>query len=232
MLMKGKREQCEFQIQKQKIIIDKSEDVRQHRLQERQFLLDMMPKKSICAEIGVLHGDFADCIIKKVKPKRLHLIDSWRVYQLCKDNIVSSEYANVEREFRLYCRCIDFNKSIAEILEDIHKSVLKRFRTAIKTHKVIVHRNLSINVCQLFSNNYFDWIYIDGNHDYTFVKQDLELYFRKVKPNGFIAGDDYTIRSNWQSGYGDVKKAVDEFVEKWPVKVVIIEKHQYILQKI
>ena len=38
---------------------------------------------------------------------------------------------------------------------------------------------------------YFDWIYIDGNHTYEYVKQDLEGYRPKVKPGGYMAGDDY-----------------------------------------
>jgi len=37
-----------------------------------------------------------------------------------------------------------------------------------------------------------DIFFIDGAHDYTSVKKDIELSFPKVKTNGFICGDDYS----------------------------------------
>ena len=43
----------------------------------RKFLLEMMPKNSICVEVGVWEGNFSEQILKTVKPKKLILIDSW-----------------------------------------------------------------------------------------------------------------------------------------------------------
>lgn len=36
-----------------------------------------------------------------------------------------------------------------------------------------------------------DFVYIDGNHDPEFVKQDIKLYWPKIKSGGFISGHDY-----------------------------------------
>jgi len=36
-----------------------------------------------------------------------------------------------------------------------------------------------------------DFVYIDGNHDYEFVKKDIELYYPKVKKGGVIGGHDF-----------------------------------------
>ena len=50
-----------------------------------------------------------------------------------------------------------------------------------------------------------DFVYIDGNHEYDYVKRDIENYFRKLKKNGVIGGHDF---------YGDfngIIKAVMEF---------------------
>jgi len=44
---------------------------------KRRFLLEKMPKNSICAEIGVWEGDFSSQILKTAKPKKLFLIDPW-----------------------------------------------------------------------------------------------------------------------------------------------------------
>ena len=43
----------------------------------RKFLLEMMPKHSVCAEIGVSQGLFTEEILEVVQPKKLHLIDPW-----------------------------------------------------------------------------------------------------------------------------------------------------------
>ena len=52
-----------------------------------------------------------------------------------------------------------------------------------------------------------DFIYIDGNHNYKFVKQDLNNYFNKVKIGGVFAGHDI----NKKEG---VTKAVFEFIKQ------------------
>jgi predicted O-methyltransferase YrrM len=43
----------------------------------RKFLLEMMPKNSVCLEIGVSEGLFTEEILAEVKPKKLHLVDPW-----------------------------------------------------------------------------------------------------------------------------------------------------------
>lgn len=53
-----------------------------------------------------------------------------------------------------------------------------------------------------FPDNFFDLIYIDGDHSYQSVKQDILLWIGKVKKKGIIAGHDY----NWSG----VEKAVNE----------------------
>ena len=49
-----------------------------------------------------------------------------------------------------------------------------------------------------------DFIYIDGNHEYKFVKKDIELYYKVLKEGGILAGDDFALP--------DVSKAFWEFV--------------------
>ncbi len=49
-----------------------------------------------------------------------------------------------------------------------------------------------------------DFIYIDGNHDYKFVKKDIELYYKVLKEGGILAGDDIVLPN--------VSKAFWEFV--------------------
>lgn len=44
-----------------------------------------------------------------------------------------------------------------------------------------------------FPDEYFDWVYIDANHQYDFIREDLKIYYKKVKRGGFITGDDYYV---------------------------------------
>ena len=43
----------------------------------------------------------------------------------------------------------------------------------------------------------FDLIYIDTSHDYQSVKNLINLSLAKVKPNGFLAGDDFSDEGTW-----------------------------------
>jgi hypothetical protein len=52
-----------------------------------------------------------------------------------------------------------------------------------------------------------DFVYIDGNHTYKYIKNDIQLYYPKVKPHGVIGGHDYTRNSR------GVMQAVDEFAK-------------------
>lgn len=56
--------------------------------------------------------------------------------------------------------------------------------------------------------DFIDFVWIDGNHRYEWVKSDLELYWPKIKPGGVLCGHDYV--NNPPNC--EVKRAVDEFV--------------------
>lgn len=63
-----------------------------------------------------------------------------------------------------------------------------------------------------------DFVFIDGNHMYDYVKKDIELYWPKVRPGGFLCGHDYS------GGHVDVTRAVDEFAAATGLP---LETHQY-----
>ena len=109
-----------------------------------------------------------------------------------------------------------------------YRRVLVSFAQEVESGRVIVHRGDSGVVSASFPDDYFDWVYIDGNHLYEFVKRDLEGFYAKTKSGGLIAGDDYQDGGWWGGG---VKTAVDEFVGTHGVELVVIRDHQFILRK-
>lgn len=71
---------------------------------------------------------------------------------------------------------------------------------------IVPVRNRSDLAVSEFEDNSIDFLYIDGSHLYENVKNDILLYFPKMKNNSIIAGHD------WQSD--DVRRAVEECFEK------------------
>ncbi len=74
--------------------------------------------------------------------------------------------------------------------------------------KSIKHQSKLFNLLETFKEK-FDFIYIDGSHNYEDVKYDLEKSLSLIKPNGIILLDDYAHKENFGGSYG-VGKAVFE----------------------
>lgn len=95
----------------------------------------------------------------------------------------------------------------------------RRFDAKFKDHKIVVKVKMkSADALNMFENESIDFIYIDGNHQYNFVKQDIENYFSKIKPGGIIAGHDYDIYQSTPHVRG-VKIAVDKFFKTPPLNI-------------
>lgn len=90
-------------------------------------------------------------------------------------------------------------------------AIEEKFSARIAEGSLAVHRGLSTEVLSTFEDGYFDWVFIDTNHQYGTTRDELALAERKVKAGGIIAGHDYTL-GNWVKGlrYG-VIEAVREF---------------------
>lgn len=179
----------------------------------RDCILSRIPKDSVCAELGVYKGDFSELILAR-GPKKLHLIDPWKFEP--DPEYTASWYGGPVGESQAK-------------MDAIYASVVRRFRSAIRSCTVEVHRNSSAACASQFPDNCFDWIYIDGNHRYEFVMLDLETYSPKVKRNGLIAGDDYGIPGWWQDG---VTKAIDEAIASGRFEKLLIENNQFLLRKL
>lgn len=92
-------------------------------------------------------------------------------------------------------------------MDALYENVVERFSSA---SSVRIHRRTSLEAASAFEDGYFDWIYLDADHSYEAIRDDLEAWLPKVKAKGFIAGDDYAVEGGW---WGDgVLRAVDEIV--------------------
>jgi hypothetical protein len=189
---------------------------RPDREQVRDFILRRMPTRGVVAEIGVDLGDFSERILTLNRPRELHLIDPWTFES---------------REYRQ--RAMGNAESVVESPRKLERvarfSVVRdRFASDIAGGGVILHRANSDVTGAEFPDQFFDWVYIDGNHSYELIRQDLELYWRKLKPGGYIVCNDYYHAGFWDDG---VTRAVDEFIASGRTRRIFKRRSQFVMRK-
>ena len=185
------------------------------RAVRRDFLLDLMPKNAVCVEVGVFDGLLSERILALTAPRRIHLVDPW--YTKPDGTLFDGPAQNFHSA-----------KQATDSLEQQYQNVVSLLRKEIESGQVQMHRMLSHEAAPLFADEHFDWAYLDASHYYDDVRLDLQVWFPKVKPGGFITGDDYDRQGFWDHG---VTRAVDEFVRQNAVEVVAFRNHQFVLRK-
>lgn len=149
-------------------------------LPTRMHLLDTLPKRGVVAEIGVAFGDFTKEIVKRNKPRKLHLVDAWETDR--------------------------YREGLEQILE--------RYAKEIACGAIEINRGQSRVCLSEFSDEYFDWVYIDTDHSYTTTRDELLLASKKVKPGGHISGHDFTSGNPVRALPYGVIEACNEFCMK------------------
>lgn len=91
------------------------------------------------------------------------------------------------------------HKKTIEELKNNNITLLDVFNHNLKScgveEYVIPIQNTSLEVAKTFEDDSIDFLHIDASHDYENVIADIIAWYPKVKPGGFITGDDYVI--NW-----------------------------------
>ena len=96
-----------------------------------------------------------------------------------------------------------------EAVEDL----LKKYKdniTLIKGNSNLVLKKIDMSK--------IDFVFLDGGHAYETVKNDLECCLEVINSNGTILCDDYNLGAQAPQ----VKKAIDEFIQKYELKCEIL----------
>ena len=137
------------------------------------FIRKYMGLGTVGAEIGVYQGSHAVEILTELKPSKLFLIDPWDYKGDCDT---------------LPCTNVDFEVAKANVKDYSQaEMMIKKSSEAVGD----------------FIDGILDWVYIDAEHSYESVKNDITIWTPKVKKGGVIAGHDVRVAG--------VRKAVDEF---------------------
>ena len=131
----------------------------------------------------------------------------------------------INKESRLFC--IDAwaewtGDAFVRFVENINKTGLK--------DKVRIVKGDSSEELRIFPKEYFDFIYVDGDHDERAVIKDAIGSFRVLKKGGIIAFDDYLLGIRYPNSpgskamNGSTRKAIDYFLDVFQDELEIIHK--------
>jgi hypothetical protein len=162
----------------------------------RKKMISAFPNGGVVAEVGVQIGHFSHQILRKARPSKLHLIDCWE-----------------EHHEELHYPHDGCPGDQAEHNSN-YEVVQQRFAEQIAQGQVEMHRGYSAPMLATLPDNYLDWAFIDANHSYSAVCEDLAAALPKMKPGGVISGHDYINTPHWNDLNYGVVEAVDEFCDR------------------
>ena len=158
----------------------------------RSDMLSLVPHHGVLAEIGVFEGQFSKEIYDVCLPRELVLIDIWAPGPMVSGDVDGNNKKTFDGE--------QLERTARGRMEGLGGvRMIKSPSTVLGT----------------FLPNYFDMIYIDGDHSYEGVMSDLVCAARVIKDGGWIMGHDYDYNlAKTESKYDfGVRRAVDEFCQ-------------------
>jgi len=142
-----------------------------------------------CIEIGVSYGNNAFNLLSVLNINKLFLVDPYIITDAFPQGAQTDWTLNDEPDV-VYEKC---KKRLKPFVE---KTVFIR-KPSAEANKHIIAHNLKIH-----------YIYVDGNHSYESVKEDLALYYPLLADGGVMGGDDFS------GSFFGVCRAVLEFVDE------------------
>lgn len=129
------------------------------------------------AEIGVRQGAFSLVLCKAMPALELLCVDPWQYYP------TNPKQPSQDRQ--------EQNFAIA--------------RARLAPYTVRFLRMFSLDAVQQVPLGSLDFVYLDGNHRYAYVRDDLDAWSQRVRAGGIVSGDDYDAPG--------VTQAVQEYVD-------------------
>jgi hypothetical protein len=116
-------------------------------------------------EIGVFNGEFSKQILNYWNGT-LYMVDVWRG--------LGGEYDDISNQ----------NNHL-----DAYRKTMENI-SGLEDRGIMI-RSTSKEASNIFPDESLDFIFIDANHAYDFVVEDIKLWFPKLKKGGIFSGHDY-----------------------------------------
>ncbi len=161
----------------------------------------------VVVEVGIGYGVHAKEMLDNTELEQLYLVDPCIPYE---GDVFSLDILNKLQGFNNLLRNIYKNL-------EIHSDRYTHFRQP----------SLSITNHDIKDNS-VDLVFLDGDHRYEAVIQDLPFWYKKLRSGGYLLGDDYA------SCHPGTRKAVDDFVRSNNYKLEFLRKpnNKYPIYKI
>jgi hypothetical protein len=149
-------------------------------------ILRPLGERLIGAEIGVWKGETSEVLLRELPGLELWMIDPWRPYD-GQSNTGNQPQAAFDRAREAAVWWTDW--------------------AARRRHIVA---QTSLQAASHFTNEALDFAFIDGNHLYESVRDDILAWWPKIRSGGVLVGHDYGVYGDANGNWG-VSRAVDEF---------------------
>lgn len=144
-------------------------------------------KKIVGCEIGVHDGKHVYNMLYHLNTEKVYLVDSWTQYK---------GYVN--------------HVDIIDELNAAYESCKKRLEPF--GDRAVYIKKLSHEAVHDIKEK-LDFCYLDANHQYEYVKRDLDLYWGLMKKGGIFGGHDFC------SSEPNATRAILEFADKYELKI-------------
>jgi hypothetical protein len=118
------------------------------------------------AEIGVEQGEYSEVLARSMPGAKLHLVDAWFAYPGYRDHVSQGK------------------------LDVFHYRVEQRMK---QFPNVEIHKLWSTHAAKKMDSDSLDFVFIDANHSFDWVIQDLIEWSRAVRPGGIVSGHDFFV---------------------------------------
>ena len=156
-----------------------------------QELCRDLKDNTVMIEIGSFAGESTQIFLDSGKVSKIYCIDPWT------KGYDDEDIASQQNEY-------------AEKIFD------KKFVNDERVVKIKAYSDIAVDLVP----DDVDFVYVDGNHTYEWVKKDIENYKKKIKKDGLIGGHDSThlpiMKALDECGYGEAKTFIDS---SWISKV-------------
>ena len=161
-------------------------------------------KEMIAAEIGVYEGINAKYMLLTRTNLKLYLIDAWdNVTVYTGGPVQSKEFGQLAKSAAVFNLC---------------------------GYDTIFTDKNSIDSVDDFADEFFDYVYIDGDHTYEAALQDMRLWYPKVKTGGVLGGHDVVMQEVSNALYDFTKeKNIPE--DKWDKDMFVFEESDWWIYK-
>lgn len=166
-------------------------------MKHRLALADYFAKQGfkVGAEIGVWSGYYSEILCKAIPNLKLYCIDSWTPY---------AGYGFSDRH--------GYSTILTEVTEKL------------KPYNCVLIKKFSMDAVKDFKDESLDFVYIDGNHEYKYVQEDIREWTKKVKKGGIVSGHDYYKTKRGNTG---VIRAVDEYVKENNLELFVTDQDRF-----